>query len=136
MLGLLLMGAVACSESASDFPAFSNAIATITAETVTQDDVVVVIPGEGCGGCISDATMFMYEKVDEAGIKVVFTGVADKKLLALQLGDEFLAKENVFLDDDNLFMREDLKSIYPRILTTKNGEVDEVIDFDSSFFME
>ena len=136
MLGLLLVGAVACSESASEYPAFSEAVSAITAANVNQDDVIVVIPGEGCGGCISNATSFMYEKVDEAGIKVVFTGVEDKKLLALQLGDDFLARDNVYLDSDNLFMHQELKSIYPRILTTKNGSVDEVIDFDSSFFSD
>jgi hypothetical protein len=82
-----------------------------------------VIPNEGCGGCISNATNYVYNNIDTLSNSIIiFTKVRDKKLLKNQLGDTFLSRKNVFIDKKN-FASIDLNTIYPKIYTLKNRKV-------------
>ncbi len=85
---------------------------------------VVLIPQEGCGGCISNATQFITEHIDSLNrVAIIFTGVRDKKLLKLRIDSRFFTRDNVYFDDNNLFMHLDVASTYPQLLHIKDGQV-------------
>jgi hypothetical protein len=85
---------------------------------------VVLIPQEGCGGCISNATQYLTEHIDSLRqVAIIFTGVRDKKLLKLRIDNRFFSRDNVYFDDNNLFMHLDVASTYPQLLHIKDGQV-------------
>ena len=97
---------------------------------------IIVIPNEGCGGCISGATTYAIENrllLYDRGTRVVFTGVQDYKLFRNQVGADFLKSDLVRLDSQNLFMEKPVLSIYPQSLTIEGNEVLTVTEFDTTF---
>lgn len=97
---------------------------------------VIIVPNEGCGGCISDATSFFKEnlKKNSSNTIVIFTGIYDLKQLNLTVGKSFLKEKNVFIDTENIFMNSNIASIYPQILETDNGCVKKASLFDKEKF--
>lgn len=99
---------------------------------------VVVIPNEGCGGCISDATLFFKENnmLYKNNTIIIFTGVYDIKQLRISIGSSFLNKKNVFMDKDNIFMNTNVSSIYPQVLKLNQDCVNSVSIFDRENFKD
>jgi hypothetical protein len=61
------------------------AILDPSTSSITDYDHVILIPGEGCGGCISSATHFVRGNLNELErTMVVFTGIKDMKLVTIQ----------------------------------------------------
>lgn len=99
-------------------------------------DNVLLIPNEGCGGCISTATSYAVrneEKLMAKGTIVVFTGVQDYKLFKNQVGEDFLTSKLVVIDSTNRFMQEPVVSIYPQLFRLSSGKITEVLEFDPTF---
>ncbi|WP_339693905.1 hypothetical protein [uncultured Roseivirga sp.] len=97
---------------------------------------IIVIPGEGCGGCISSATYFVTENYESLrDVAIVFTGVQDTKLLKNQIGDEFLNKENVFIDSNNFLMKREVRSSYPYTLKMSSSRVTDFTLFEEAYFL-
>ncbi len=91
---------------------------------VNNYSAVILIPQEGCGGCITNATQYLTEHIDSLSqVAVIFTGVRDKKLLKLRIDSRFFTRDNVYFDDDNLFMHLDVASTYPQLLYIKDGAI-------------
>jgi len=81
----------------------------------------IIIPGEGCGGCISQITGDLISGIDTLNSNVVFTGIGDKKLLKNQLGKSVTEHSLVYFDYENILMDTRISSIYPQIvIITKN----------------
>jgi hypothetical protein len=96
---------------------------------------VIVIPGEGCPGCISDAADFAERNIDKMpGTMVVFTRVLDKKLMRSKFKREFLAHDRVVIDSSNLLDRSDLLESYPVVLSLQKGEYRKSESFDKGMF--
>ena len=96
-----------------------------------------MIPREGCGGCISDATSKTRELLmKRRDILLIFTDVTDMKLLKIQFGNNLLKDPNVSIDIPNLFVDKRVSSIYPQIFYLKNGKCDfyEIFDVTSERF--
>lgn len=116
----IALGAVSCSD---DFGEFESRLEKIT-KIEDSLDKIIVIPGEGCGGCINNATYYVINNYDRLGSAlIIFTGVEDQKLLRNQLGADFLNHPNVLLDSDNHFMDKEVISSYPYILSIRNGSI-------------
>ena len=112
---------------------FDKRVASIVDESDITWSNIVVIPGEGCGGCISNATYFVMENIEKMeDTAIIFTGVLDKKLLRQQVGAKLLAKANVFVDTDNLLMNKEVVSVYPYILSVNNFAVNDKLEFEES----
>lgn len=87
----------------------------------------IIIPGEGCGGCISDATRFVFDNIDSLNnTTIIFTGVLDKKLLLFNLGESFLSRPNVFVDEENLIPKHRTLGYYPLFIEIKNNKVNAI----------
>ncbi|MBX2961065.1 MAG: hypothetical protein KF687_01060 [Cyclobacteriaceae bacterium] len=93
---------------------------------------VIVIPNAGCGGCIDSAVKFVTSNIDRFdNIQVIFTGHIDKKLLKLRLGQAFLERENVSIDEEEIFMSQDINTSYPHVIKLKNGKVLQIREMNT-----
>ena len=81
---------------------------------------IVIIPGAGCGGCISEAEHFFYEYKEER-ILFIFTKVHSVKELRLRLGSH-LDRKNVLIDKEQLYIsaKEEI-NIYPIIIDIRDA---------------
>ena len=123
-----------CEKKYNEYVVAINNITSFQKE-INNLDFIMVIPGEGCGGCISSATSYVLlnsEKFDNS--LIIFTGVLDKKLLRNQVGSEFLNKENVLIDKNNYLMKQNLKSPYPYFFQINDSELINKTDFDEIAF--
>lgn len=102
------------------------------ASPVWNTQAIVVIPNQGCPGCISEAESFVSKNVDRfENIIYVFTRINSRKLLKIKLGDSVINKKNIRFDVENKIVypvKE--KSIYPMIVHLKNLTVSR-IDYQS-----
>ena len=90
---------------------------------------VIIIPREGCGGCIKSATAYSIAHYSEENA-YVFTLVQDKKLFRQQIGREFLSKNNVYVDSLNHYQKGDLYDPYPKICKLENGKAVSFTNFE------
>lgn len=87
-------------------------------------DYVVLIPGSGCSGCITNAENYFIENVSNLRTKFIFTKILSKKELALKLGIDNLQRKNVLLDSLNYFYLSSYEErIYPYIMQLTNNKV-------------
>lgn len=89
----------------------------------------VIIPNQGCEGCISTAEDFVKRHyASSENVKYIFTRAQSLKLLRIKLGSEVMSSSKVLVDSNNVIRYpEDGKDIYPMILTMKDGEITKVM---------
>jgi hypothetical protein len=85
----------------------------------------VVIPNQGCDGCISTAEAFVKKHIADAdSIRYIFTRIASVKLLKVKLGYDVIASSKVLLDTANLIRYPDKKKeIYPMIVHLRDQQI-------------
>ncbi len=105
-------------------------------EVKIQTKYILIIPNQGCTGCISSAVFFAKENYNMYDFSVIFTQIYDYKLLRLKIGKAFLTKPNVFVDKTNIFNNFETSTAYPKILKLSNNKVKEVLDFNEDIFLE
>jgi hypothetical protein len=100
-----------------------------------ETKICVVIPREGCGGCISDATSFFVKnRIKKSTVCIIFTGVKDKKELRLKVGETFLNSGNVYIDTLNTLMIPSEASIYPQVYYLESKSIVKTSIFEASEF--
>ena len=109
---------------------YTDAI-TATIETHIDDaelfDMIVILPGSGCTGCISGAERFFIEHCMNDNIKFILTHHKSKKNLYLRLGKDRVDRPNIWIDDDNLFYLQNYEErIYPIGVILEQGQVRKV----------
>lgn len=112
---------------------FTKAISQVSDSLLNKYDRLLVIPNEGCGGCILDATSYVIntEKPEGVSFHVVFTGVGDRKIFMNTVGN--LIHDDVYtLDKENILMDTRISSTYPQLLLIKSGRVIRYKNFDSA----
>lgn len=120
------MSFLGCSTSHKDY---GNAIFS-TAELILEDkmdqfDAIIIIPGSGCTGCISQAELYFSNNKDNERVLFIFTNYYSYKNMSLRLGgSDNLCRNNVYLDDDNTFyLQEYAEHIYPYYIAIENNNV-------------
>lgn len=121
-----------CKTNNNENKILVNKIAELVPFNILKNKkVVILIPRAGCTGCIDGVTKFVYDKKDSLdNILVIFTGVIDKKLLQINTDSAFLNHKNVIIDNDNLFMKENTRSLYPRVFYLDSKRIQQLGDFD------
>jgi hypothetical protein len=66
---------------------------------------VIVIPGTGCGGCITGVEKEVVNLCNKGDVKIIFTGIRSLKILKTRVGDSILHHKNVFIDRDDKFYK-------------------------------
>lgn len=81
---------------------------------------VVIIPNEGCPGCISEAVNF-YQNNRNDSIFFVFTNIFSRKDFRLNMGAGIENRKNVYIDTKNEFLCEDENiNAYPIIVDIRD----------------
>lgn len=88
-------------------------------------DYVVIIPNQGCGGCITYAEEFYKKYAGCNNIRYIFTNILSVKMLNLRLE---INKNNTYLDSHNNVLKilPSKAKIYPSIVKIDSGKVIEV----------
>lgn len=88
----------------------------------------VIIPNQGCEGCISTAEDFVKRHYTSSPqVKYIFTRTQSLKLLQIKLGREILRSSRVLVDSANIIRYPDRsKDIYPMIVTVKGGRITDI----------
>jgi hypothetical protein len=122
ILCLLLL--IACED---DHTNLRKAIDALDAHQLTTGSYVI-IPNQGCEGCISTAEAFVKKHVDRSdNIRYIFTRIASVKLLRIKLGSHVMSSSKILLDTTDMIEYPDKgKQIYPMIVTLKDHEIDKV----------
>ena len=90
--------------------------------------IYLVLPNQGCEGCISVAENFVIQhyKTDQH-IKYIFTKIVSKKLLRIKLSDSVMYSSQVILDSTNLIKYPEFnKTIYPMIVYIENNTINHL----------
>ncbi len=97
-------------------------------KNIKQRKAIVVIPNQGCTGCISEAESFVIENAPKLkDVVFVFTQIQSVKLLRVKLGNEVLQQKNVIFDSENSIKYPDEnKVIYPMIIFVNQGKIKKV----------
>ncbi|SHK82645.1 hypothetical protein SAMN05444266_101274 [Chitinophaga jiangningensis] len=93
-----------------------------------KNGVYVVIPNQGCDGCISSAEVFVKTNVQSSPyIKYIFTKIQSTKMLRIKLGGDVIDDAHILLDTTNNIVYPDSdREIYPMIVYVKNNEITAV----------
>ena len=85
-------------------------------------DYVVIVPNQGCGGCITLAEEFYADFSACDNIRFIFTNILSKKMLNIKLE---VNKSNTYLDSNNDILKilPSEAKIYPCIISLNEGEV-------------
>lgn len=128
---LLLVIVAVCACNPSPQKLLSESISKVLGPG-TKAKVVVVIPNEGCEGCISEAELFVMENHKKfENVIYVFTKIHSVKLLKLRLGDSVISDSRVKLDINNdINYPERTKEIYPMMIYFESNEIRK-IDYQS-----
>ena len=84
---------------------------------------IIIIPEEGCSGCISEAEDFYMNNKERQDLFFIFTNISSIKSIKLRVGKDIKDKKNVFLDLDNDFLSEQFnENIYPIVFDIRNKD--------------
>lgn len=121
---------LSCNKTEDKLILLNKQIRKINPSLLTFDRIII-IPGEGCGGCISSATSYIIseEIPQDLRIHTVFTNVGDYKLFRNQIGYQ-LNPEDYSLDSSNYLRLDKISSIYPQLIIIEKGKIIGAIDFD------
>jgi hypothetical protein len=87
---------------------------------------IIIIPGVGCGGCISDAQATYLKNYKDVATLYIFTAITDLKMVNNMLPSDAHQFKNIIIDKTNYLVDHGFKSIYPS----------EVIINDVNFIIE
>jgi len=88
----------------------------------------VIIPNQGCEGCISQAEAFVKKNITKNNIRYVFTRIQSTKLLRIKLGNDIMSSRKILLDTANIIVYPDKKNnIYPMTVTVSDHKITRII---------
>jgi hypothetical protein len=90
-----------------------------------SEGTYVIIPNQGCDGCISQAEDFVRKHITSAPqVRYIFTRIQSTKLLSIKLGSTVMSSKRVLLDSSNVIVYPDRKNnIYPMIVTISDHKI-------------
>jgi hypothetical protein len=85
----------------------------------------VIIPNQGCEGCISQAEAFVKKNIRAGNnTRYIFTRIQSTKLLKIKLGTEIMNSSKILLDTANTIVYPDKKKeIYPMTVTLADNKI-------------
>jgi hypothetical protein len=123
MLGLLCF----CCTNNNYYNDISNTVNAYLEDSLKHYEKIIIIPGSGCNGCISNAEKFFLQNVKNEKIKFILTYNFSRKNLLLKLKKENISRSNVLIDDNNIFyLRRYEERIYPVTIKIINGKITEI----------
>lgn len=89
----------------------------------SQKEFIILIPNQGCGGCITVAENFYKQYQDREQFLFIFTNVISQKMLAFKVQ---INPGNTLIDTDDNFLKllPKKERIYPCILYVRKGRIE------------
>jgi len=123
----LFMACFSSCQQQDYYSAMAEKIEEQMGDELEKYDNIVIFPGSGCTGCITEAENFFSTNIHNERIKFILTFITSRKGMAMRLGKENIAKENVLIDDKNIFYLVNHKEkIYPTVAFIENGKITKV----------
>lgn len=120
---LFLLIFSACSE---EHASLHKSIHSLDADMFTTG-TYVIIPNQGCEGCISQAEAFVKKNITKDSIRYIFTRIQSTKLLRIKLGNDIMSSRKILLDTANIIEYPDKKNdIYPMIITVFDHKISRI----------
>lgn len=118
---------ILCTACSADNSSLHRSIRTLD-NHMLSDGTYVIIPNQGCEGCISQAEAFVKKNIAKKdSIRYVFTKIQSAKLLKIKLGTDILNSSKVLLDTANIIIYPDKKNeIYPMIVTLSENKISSI----------
>lgn len=115
------------SACADEHANLNRAIAALDKHQLSTGSYVI-IPNQGCEGCISTAEAFVKNNIAKSdSIRYIFTRIQSVKLLRIKLGSNVISSSKVLLDTANMIEYPDKgKEIYPMIVTVKDHQISRI----------
>lgn len=121
---LIYLLLIACSDK------HDSLYKSITAldKNIFQEGKYVIIPNQGCEGCISYAESFVKKHIDDTtDIRYIFTKIQSVKLLRIKLGSTIIANNKILLDTNNIIIYPEKKNeIYPMVAYIREGHIQRI----------
>lgn len=121
-----------CSREKNQKPASKLDLLNIVIEDydiLKKAKAFIIIPNAGCDGCISSAESFVVSNLEEyKGFCVVFTSVSSIKVLRIRTGANIINHNRTIIDNEDVFYRDSLRSVYPIVAYLKNETVFKAVD--------
>jgi len=98
-------------------------------EKIGTEEKVIIIPGSGCDGCISEAETFLYNNLKNSNSDIIFilTKSIDLKMTLFRLGiDKKNLPKSLIIDKYSTLCDMGYDCIYPMILSLKNKKIQNV----------
>jgi hypothetical protein len=113
-----------CCKKSDYYSAVAEVVKSQLSDSLKQYDMVIIIPGSGCTGCITVAENFFLKNVQNTKNKFILTHNFSKKNIVLKLGKENIVQPNVLIDDKDIFYLNDYEEkIYPIAIKIRDGKV-------------
>lgn len=126
LLSLLFL----CCKGKTYYSAITDVVKSELGENLKDYDKIFIIPGSGCTGCINSAEDFFLNNVNNVKNKFIFTYNFSRKNLVIKLKKENVERENVLIDDKNIFYLDKYKEkIYPIAIELVEGKVSKIYNF-------
>lgn len=123
---MLLAIVLLCLSCNSNIRSFDDLLKKdFTQNQLKKTDYIIVIPNEGCSGCITHAEEFYSSNKDRDNIIFIFTNIISMKNLKYKMD---INAHTTLLDTENRYLLAYPKDmqIYPCILRIKNGQIDQI----------
>ena len=132
LVGVIVAVLGACSKTPTYEECVSRTLSTtFPADSLRQYQYVVLIPGAGCVGCITEAENFFTTHAHDRSTLFIFTRVLSVKKMGIKMGRENLSLPNVYIDKDNQFYFEQYdKCIYPCLIYLEDGRPERFANLD------
>lgn len=132
----LILCFISCKKTDTYEDKISNKLESLDNFSFQNYSFVIIIPGSGCTGCISEAESFFHENIDNENVFFIFTKINSVKNLRLRFGN-LLDRINVLVDQkDSFYIRDTNTSIYPVIIYIQNKGNLKYDFFDSGVDMQ
>lgn len=83
---------------------------------------IIIIPGSGCTGCISEAETYFTKNYKDASRLYIFTGIGDIKILMMKFPDTVLNQPNILIDKNNDMVNNGFTSAYPSFASLSDDD--------------
>ena len=85
-------------------------------------EIIILVPGSGCSGCITKAEHFIAKYFNKLNkVKFILTNIQSYKILRLKLGEEAFHSPLLYLDKNNVWYNtKNENNIYPQVLFINN----------------
>jgi hypothetical protein len=117
-----------CSEDWNNRIERKLAIIDSKMQSIPDSFYYLIIPNSGCSGCISEAEMFVFKKMESVNpMKVIYTRMTSEKIVRAYVED-YSIRSRILFDSRNVFEYPDVKlEIYPLLIFMKNQKVNKLV---------